>query len=281
MNTFKLYETLLSKSKGHLDTLAFSKSCQSEGLIHKGLRRPYTLAANVNDECFINLMQMECDRGSSRILDILEKSKVVDLNNLYDRHDRILSIILNSSNRIHVSGITNRVLPQAQGKKVNLMKKLNILRNQWKNFKVMDNLLLSKGTRKIYGMTYVKKKCNLNHDNVSLARNIRPSRINRACRRRKKVDNKPNVTKDINCDELSHESRNPLNLTNKNVEFLTEDHKSLMRKGNTFYPTPRKPVNEKKNYEDYLKFRENVRWAYWHAKQDNFRRTENDFITIP
>ena len=53
----------------------FFKSCKSEGLISKGLRRPFTLAANVNDECFVNLMQMECDRGSSRILDRLMKVK--------------------------------------------------------------------------------------------------------------------------------------------------------------------------------------------------------------
>ena len=70
-------------------------------------------------------------------------------------------------------------------------------------------------------------------------------------------------------------ARDPLILTDKEVN-LTEHHKSLMRKNPKFCPTPTKPIDVHGHYQDFISFRESVRWAYFFAKENDFKPQENN-----
>ena len=77
-------------------------------------------------------------------------------------------------------------------------------------------------------------------------------------------------------------ARDPVNLTNRDLDsILTAGHKSLLRKGSKFCPTPTKPIDNFLHYQSFIKFQESVRWAYFFAKQNNFKPETNDFVKTP
>ena len=63
--------------------------------------------------------------------------------------------------------------------------------------------------------------------------------------------------------------------------LITAAHKSLLRKGAKFCPTPRTPIDNHAAYQSFLKFQESVRWAYFFAKENNFEQQKNTFVSTP
>ena len=92
----------------------------------------------------------------------------------------------------------------------------------------------------------------------------------RALHRKRKLQQSVYTTQDIF-------NRNPVCLDERAKEFLTEDHKSLLRKGGKFCPTPRVPINMFEKVKDFNRFRESLRWTYFHAKKNGFKPQENNF----
>ena len=76
------------------------------------------------------------------------------------------------------------------------------------------------------------------------------------------------------------EERNPIILTSQPVN-LSEDVKALLRKSPKFVPTPRRPINEKANYVSFLKWRESMRWKWFHNKNKDPNDIDNDFTKKP
>ena len=64
-------------------------------------------------------------------------------------------------------------------------------------------------------------------------------------------------------------------------DILTEHHKSLLRKGAKFCPTPKKTTDNHLHYQSFLKFQEQIRWAYFFPKQNDFELQENNFVKPP
>ena len=64
------FKNLFSCVIDEKQTVKFLTSCVSEGLIPTGFRNPFNLAKDVNDETFVGTIQDECDKQSSRLLDL-------------------------------------------------------------------------------------------------------------------------------------------------------------------------------------------------------------------
>ena len=77
------------------------------------------------------------------------------------------------------------------------------------------------------------------------------------------------------------DARNPICLSEKASQYMDEAHKSLMRKGIKFVPTPRRPIDLKSYLEDMDHFKESVRWAYFFPKKNNFEAIINTFESKP
>ena len=76
------------------------------------------------------------------------------------------------------------------------------------------------------------------------------------------------------------EERDPIILTSQPVN-LSEDVKALLRKSPKFVPTPRRPINEKASYVSFLKWRESMRWKWFHNKNKDPNDIDNDFTKKP
>ena len=76
------------------------------------------------------------------------------------------------------------------------------------------------------------------------------------------------------------EERDPIILTSQPVN-LSEDVKALLRKSHKFVPTPRRPINEKASYVSFLKWRESMRWKWFHNKNKDPNDIDNDFTKKP
>ena len=54
-----------------------------------------------------------------------------------------------------------------------------------------------------------------------------------------------------------------------------------MRKNPKFCPTPTKPIDNHSHYQDFILYREAVRWAYDFAKKNDFKPEPNTFVKPP
>ena len=118
---------------------------------------------------------------------------------------------------------------------MNLKKKLTSLRNDRSRIE-NDNFVRCNGSRKVFGIRYRKDK---NVQGSHFPTNLRPSRRNRPHSR--SPHHHQSQSYQITPEDL--ESRNPINLTDKNLDgILREGHKSLLRKGSKFCPTPTKQI---------------------------------------
>ena len=81
--------------------------------------------------------------------------------------------------------------------------------------------------------------------------------------------------------EQELEARNPVCLTTEAENHIKDHHKSLLRKGVKFVPTPRQPIDLLQHARDIEKFKESVRWAYFHAKKVDFTPVKDIFVMKP
>ena len=154
-----------------------------------------------------------------------------------------------------------------------------------------DKFVLSQGSRKMFGKNYVKE--NEKVPGAPFPNNLRAYRRNRP---HSKTSHKP-PSQSYNPTPEDLEARNPVIMTTTvkdanlfdatlgcddeqiqaHEHILSAGHKSLLRKGAKFCPTPTHPIDDHAYYQGFLRFQESVRWAYFHAKQNNFQPTEDTF----
>ena len=125
MDTFKenLQEMIEEKQ-----TVNFLFSCISEGLIPVGLRKPFNLSKDVNNKEFVNIVQLECDKQSSRLLDLFLKHSEKHLHDLklvcYDAQ----KFQKETHDQKVIDDVKSEILKMKRERKDNLNKKLSLLR---------------------------------------------------------------------------------------------------------------------------------------------------------
>ena len=172
---------------------------------------------------------------------------VEDLSNLIQRHE--LNRVLCQMKRHMYKDILR--------KRMKLVKKLKLLRREKQMRNPTQVFTMNDGSRKVESFIYVL--------NVTSAISGAPFPTNLRLHRRRR----PNMrTRNLNPQEfqISEQElakRDPVILTKKEGFTLPEAGKTLMRMGPKTAPTPRTPVDEKAQYEAWLKWRESGRWK-WH-----------------
>ena len=131
------------------------------------------------------------------------------------------------------------------------------------------------GSRALKGFNYIKAKDREPYQGVPFPQNLRPNRRNRPHRTKYPSRRQHVVT------EEEKAQRDPIILT-KNPNFvLPEAGKTLMRLGPKTCPTPRGPIDEKALHESFVRFRENLRWAWHRNKGQNFETILDTFEKEP
>ena len=155
--------------------------------------------------------------------------------------------------------------------KQSLSKKLSDLRKEKQQRE--EVFQPSGGSRKIVSYNYIKKENDGAVTGSPFPQNLRPHRRNRPHRK-----TAPPQTYIPTAEDL--EERNPVIISKQNIE-IGQAGKSLLRRGAKFCPTPTKPINELKHYENFIRWRENIRWKYHFEKDKNPDDPQNDFEKKP
>ena len=256
----------------------FFNSCVSEGLIPKGIKSKFTLARDVNDEKIVKKIQDIVDDQGSKILDSFLMSAGENLKKFEEIFfEEKVRVIRDFGTRLGWALISQAKL--AMGNKIwhkenTQKKKLMRLRKEKINDENLDVGEKSQGSRQINTRKYVKAPNNGGFSGCPFPKNLRPHRRNRPRRRNNNSDHSFEIS------PADLEARNPVIVTDREVN-LTEPQLSLFRKGAKFVPTPKKPVNNKELYEEWLTWRERMRWTWFHAKQRNFQGDPPEFEKTP
>ena len=107
----------------------FMYSCISEGLIPAGFRHSFTMANDVNNEDFVKLVQEECNKQSSRLLDIFMKRRNDCLMELQEKYENLLENLRETIEAEVLERIKNETYQISQRRGSKLKKKLIQLRN--------------------------------------------------------------------------------------------------------------------------------------------------------
>ena len=256
----------------------FFNSCVSEGLIPKGLRSKFTLARQVNDEERIKDIQDIVDVQGSKILNSFLKSTEENLFKYEEEFfDEKIKVIREFGTRLGWTLISKAkfiVQNKIWNKETTQKRKLIVLRRDKFNSENVNVQERSDGSRQISTMKYIKMVNNGEVSGCPFPKNLRPHRRNRP----RKRNSNSNNSFEVNPADL--EAQNPVIVTNREVN-LTEPQLSVMRKGAKFVPNPKAPVNNKELYENWLNWRERMRWTWFHAKQRNFQGDPPEFEKTP
>ena len=253
--------------------LKFFTSCVSEGLVPNGMKIKFNLAKDVNNEAFVKDIEKNLNYQASRILDTVKdntEEKLKDLEESFDKaKEEVFERYGDKVGKAKIIEAKRNVSWKIRIKEKTIKKKLKNLKMEKQNEKEID---VSEGSRKIKANNYIREEETGVLRGAPFPKNLRPSRRNRPkC-------NAPQQHCQITLEDL--EKRNPVVVTEREVN-LTDSHKSLCRKGQKFVPTPTKPVDNMEIYEDWLKWRNRMRWKYYHSKKRNFEGEDPDFIMMP
>ena len=151
--------------------------------------------------------------------------------------------------------------------------KLANLKNQKQS--TNSGFRVSRGSRRMNTLKYKSKENNGELLAAPFPKNLRKTKRLRPNHR----DQEP-VNQGFQVTPEDLEERNPIILTSQPVN-LSEDVKALLRKSPKFVPTPRRPINEKASYVSFLKWRESMRWKWFHNKNKDPNDIDNDFTKKP
>ena len=252
----------------------FFKSCVSEGFIPNGIKIKFNLAMNVNCEQLVRSIQNDLNYQASRILDKVRETSENSLEHFEESFEKrkfeALEKFGEKEGKNKIIDAKRKVSWKIAKKEKVIKKKLLVLKGE--KIDDTDRLEPPSGSRQIKSNKYIKKEDSGLVRGAPFPQNLRPSRRNRP------KFNPPKQNIQISEEDL--EKRNPVVVTEREV-ILSEGHKSLCRKGKKFVPTPTTPVDNREIYEDWLKWRNRMRWKFYHAKKRNFQGEDPDFVKKP
>ena len=239
----------------------------------KGLGVKFSLAMDVNDQELVTKIEQILDFQGSRILDALFiKSQSLE-GHLERQFEGLMaqlrSVCLETEVRSFLTQMKRDCASEIKAKAETSKKKLCDLRKKFEEGRLPPGW--KTGSRKIKAFYYLRD----HKDAVPGARwphNLRPSRVNRPHRNRYPDRPQHVVTE----EELAE--RDPIILTKRPDFELPAAGKELMRLGPKTCPTPSGPINEKANYESYIRFRETIRWK-WHFNKTKKPEEVDDSYT--
>ena len=251
----------------------FLFSCMSEGILPNGLKCNFQLANYVNDENFICDIVTILEDANSRILELMYDRNHVNIQSLSDNIDNLKNEAIEDIGEEESNTLFTNVRNSSEVVKDYESKRLGAkLRNLRQKVANATGFKPSKGSRKIFALRYKRKGIN-EISGAKFPSNLRKSRKNRPHHRKETSQEYVITPEDL-------EERNPIILSNQNVELL-EDEKALLRKSPKFCPTPRGPIDEKNLYESFLRFRESVRWKWFFNKNIAPEDVDNDYKPQP
>ena len=253
----------------------FLFSCISEGMIPSGLKLNFNLAKYVNDETFVRNIENIIDNANSRLLDLVYERNMYEENSIYDKLEKLKDDAINVAGDEEGISIfnrtknTNRRVIQNENRK--FTSKLRRLRN--KHHGNAHVFRRNGGSRKIFATKYTRKDNNGELPGAPFPKYLRESRRNRPHHRINNCQEYIVTPEDL-------EERNPIILSSQDVE-LSEDAKALMRKSPKFCPTPEGPIDEKGQYQAFLRYRESMRWKWFFNKDQDPNNIDNDYSAKP
>ena len=272
-NVSKAY--LLSRMQ--YERVRFLRSCVSEGLIPRGLRSKFNLAGSVNNFELVRILENLLSKQSSKQLDLVylhSQKELAKLENQYDDKKEILSTEVTQTDFKHiVIQIKRENHHDINHKYLNLRRKLGALRLE--KAAGQSELLPSQGSRNIYGSTYFKAEDTGEARGAPFPKNLRPHRINRPHKNRN-----PYAEQFVSSPEEDSQ-RDPILLTTNPNFRLSEAGRKLMALGPKTAPTPRGPVDEKSQYEAWVKWRESLRWSWFFNKHQKPEDISHDHVSQP
>ena len=256
----------------------------SEGLLPKGFQISFNLANFVNNQNLVKEIQGVIDDSNSRLFDLVYEKSQEEEHDILNRIDDLKEEAvraggpdegLDTCNQVKTSN-SNVTVIHKEGRKFSA--KLHNLRNRFRNWRNNNdsNFKRSKGSRYIRALTYKRKASNGEYQGAPFPKNMRKSKVNRAQHPMQQQANSQEYQ--VTPEDLV--VRDPIILTDQIVE-LSEDAKALMRKSKKFCPTPMGPIDEKSQYEGFLRWRESMRWKWFFNKGKNPDDIEDDYEPKP
>ena len=251
----------------------------SEGFIPKGLKINFHLAKHINNQGFVSHLQSVIDDANSRLLEELYGQNRVKeeeiTSRLVDLTNGAIDVIGEANSAALLNQVQAGVAPVVENHRKKLDKKLSKIRNIYTAAAAENNeFQLSRGSRKIVASGYKKKPNNGEVMGAPFPKYLREARRDRPHNRQVGNSQEYQVTP----EDL--EERNPINLSSQDVVF-TEDVKGLLRKSPKFVPTPRGPIDEKGQYVAFLRYRETLRWKWFHCKNEDPNAIEDNYRKKP
>ena len=262
-------------SRLQLERVKFLKMCVSEGLIPFGLRLKFNLAADVNDLEFVSNIQNNLSRQSSRLLDDFYVQSQKLLRRLEDKYDNVK---LELSQEVLESEYKHIII---QIKRENhYIVHQRIMKYKRKRLTLVTEKATSQpparrnlGSRRIFGNRYFKAEDRGEEKGAPFPRNLRPHRINRP-------HTNPYDRHSTSSQEEDSQ-RDPIILTSNPHFTLSEAGRKLMGLGPKTAPTPDTPVDEKAQFEAFVKWKESFRWKWFFNKHKKPEEISHDHISQP